>query len=169
MNKLYILCGIPFSGKSTLAKEIINRPEYIRIDLDDVKFDLYGSSVKDSDLKQKDWDIIYKKMYGMIEDFLKQGKFVVHDTGNFTKHERRLVRQIADKLKLQTITIFVDVPKSIAYERLMLNRTSKNRFDVNDEEFESAVNEMEPPTKEENFLVFNVEDDLNSWIHKYFD
>ena len=61
MNKLYILCGIPFSGKTTLAKEIAKQKGFTRIDLDDVKFDLFGKYIQDKDLKQEDWDKIYQK------------------------------------------------------------------------------------------------------------
>lgn len=165
MNKLYILCGIPFSGKSTLAKAIVNKLDCERVDLDEVKFQLYGKDIQDGDLEQKDWDIIYRRMYKAIENLLKQGKTVVHDTGNFTKYERSLVRQIADKLGIKNQTIFVDVPKSIAYKRLLENRKRKARFDVTDKDFESTVKEMKPPTKDENPLVFKANYDVDSWIN----
>ncbi len=167
MNKLYILCGIPFSGKSTLAKAISDKLGCERVDLDKIKFDLYGKDIKDGDLQQKDWDAIYQKMYLVIEGFLKQGKSVVHDTGNFTKHERELVRLIANKLGVRTKTIFVDTPKSTAYERLLKNRKTGARFDVTDKDFESTVTEMELPTKDENFTIFRIDDEISSWIDKH--
>lgn len=106
MAKLYLLCGIPFSGKTTLAKEIVRKLGYTRIDLDDIKFELHGTDVKDEELKQEDWDVIYQEMYKRIKTSLKEGQTVIHDTGNFTKYERGLVRKIADKLNIPTITIF---------------------------------------------------------------
>ena len=169
MNKLLILCGIPFSGKSTLAKAISNKLGYKRVDLDEVKFELYGNNIKDEDLKQKDWDVIYQKMCQIIENLLKQGETVVHDAGNFTKYERGLVCQIADKLGIETKTIFVDVPKNIAYERLMQNRKTKARFDVTDKDFESTVAEMEPPAENENVITFKVSDNVDSWINEHLN
>lgn len=169
MNKLYILCGIPFSGKSTLAKAISSKKGFQRVDLDEVKFEMYGNDVNDEDLQQNDWDLIYQKMYQIIEDFLKQGKTVVHDTGNFTKYERKLVSQIADKLGIETLTIFVDTPKSTAYERLIQNRRTKSRFDVTSDDFENTVAEMEPPLEDENVLVFKANDDVDLWINEHLN
>jgi predicted kinase len=167
MNKLYVICDIPFSGKSTLAKAIVNKHGYKRVDLDDIKFEMFGNNILDENLQQKDWDAIYKRMYQIIEGFLKQGGTVVHDTGNFTKHERGLIRQIAEKLGIPSTTIFVDTPKTIAYERLLQNRQSKTRFGVSDQDFESTVAEMEPPTEEENTISFKENDDIDSWIGKH--
>ncbi len=167
MNKLLILCGIPFSGKSTLAREIIKALKCEKVDLDEVKFEMFGSEVKDADLLQKDWDKVYQSMYEEIQRLLKQGKTVVHDTGNFTRYERNLIRQIADKLGVESKTIFVDTPKNIAYDRLLLNRKTKERFDVTDSDFESTVAEMEVPTENENTITFKVGDDADSWINEH--
>lgn len=164
MNKLIILCGIPFSGKSTLAKEISKKLNYNRVDLDDVKFKLHGDNIKDEDLMQKDWDVVYQEMYKRIENSLKSGKTVVHDTGNFTKYERNLIKQIADKFNLDALTVFVDTPKEIAYRRLKENRESGKRFDVSGDGFESSVKEMETPGSDENTLVFRYNDNIDSWI-----
>jgi predicted kinase len=115
-TKLYIFCGIPFSGKSTLTKTLAKQKGYTRIDLDEVKFDLYGKDITDQELKQKDWDAVYQEMYKQIGAALKAGNTVIHDTGNFTKYERGLVRQIADRLGVETATVFIDTPKAVAKE-----------------------------------------------------
>lgn len=166
MAKLYILCGIPFSGKTYLAERICREKGFVRVDLDEIKFELYGREVKDGDLKQENWDTVYKLMYKRIEEFLKTGKGVVHDTGNFTKYERDLVRMIANKLGLNTTVIYVDTPRQIAFERLVENRKTKGRFDVADKDFESAVEEMEPPTASENIKIFHYNDNIKKWIEK---
>lgn len=164
-----MVCGIPFSGKSTLAKIIVNKLGYELVDLDGVKFEIYGDNVKDDELEKKDWDLIYQSVYQRIENLLGQGKTVVYDTGNFTKYERGLVRQIAEKLRIKTQTILVDTPKNTAYERLLKNRKTKMRFDVSDKDFGSAVNEMEPPTEDEKVLVFRLNDDVDTWVCRYID
>jgi len=63
-NKLYILCGIPFSGKSVLANKIVERFGYTRIDLDEVKFQIFGQSITDGEIDQSGWDKIYQEMTG---------------------------------------------------------------------------------------------------------
>ena len=164
-NRLYILCGIPFSGKTTLAKKMVEKFNFTRIDLDEVKFDLFGSSVIDSEIDQSGWDKIYKEMYQKIGESLKQGGTVVHDTGNFTRNERFIVKKIADDLGIESVTVFVDTPTEEAYKRLMENRNKKIRFDVSDVDFNSTVAEMEKPGDDEKHLLYKWTEDFDSWIN----
>lgn len=164
MSKLYIFCGIPFSGKTTIARQIESRFGYKRIDLDEVKFELFGRGVKDSEIKQEGWDKVYQEMYKRIEVYLSKGETVIHDTGNFTRHERDLVRKIAEKLGIKAITVFIDTPKEVARDRLLQNRKTNDRFDVLDEDFESTVNEMEPPLDSERNIVYKSGQPLDQWI-----
>lgn len=162
--RLYILCGLPFSGKTVFAQELSKIKGWTRVDLDDVKFSLFGHQIADEELVQKDWDLVYQVMYKEIQDQLTKGCTVIHDTGNFTKHERDLVREIANEAGATTAVIWVNTPKSLAQERLLANRASGHRFDVSDVDFDSAVNEMEPPDTSENFLIYDTSQSLKDWI-----
>lgn len=51
-SKLVILCGIPFSGKTTLAKALVDLKSYKHIDLDDVKNKLFGDEVTDEEITE---------------------------------------------------------------------------------------------------------------------
>jgi predicted kinase len=42
MNKLYILCGIPFAGKSTLANEMVKQLGCKKVNLDVIKVEMFG-------------------------------------------------------------------------------------------------------------------------------
>jgi len=161
---LIILCGIPFSGKSKLAQELVSRLEFERVDLDEVKFELFGTDIQDVQIRQEGWDRVYQEMYRQIEAHLKDGKTVISDTGNFTKHERDLVRAIGKKQGVAVITVFVDTPIEIAQNRLLENRKTKLRFDVADEDFASTVAEMEPPTESERHLLYKHTDLIEQWL-----
>jgi len=171
MNKslLYIFCGIPFSGKTILAKELVDKLGFTRVDLDDIKFDLFGKEISDKQINQSEWDKIYQEMYRKIEEYLKAGKIVICDTGNFTKYERGIVKRIADKLGIKIKTVFVDTPKEIAKQRWLKNKLSKGRFDISEKDFEEAVAEMEPPTQEENVIIYDIKTDIDEWIRLNFD
>lgn len=166
-NKLYILCGIPFSGKTTIAKRMAEKLGFVRIDLDEVKFDLFNPQILDTQIDQSGWDKIFEEMYRRIRQSLVDGKTVIHDTGNFTRHERRKVQAIAKELGVETLTIFVNIPPEVAHQRLLDNRITKTRFDVADEDFQSTVKELEPPDENEKHLVFNWTDDVELWLEKY--
>ncbi len=163
-TKLLILCGLPFAGKSTLADKLAEKYSFMRVDLDEIKFELFGRDADDDQFTQAEWDKVYQKMYEQIESLLKAGKSVVHDTGNFTKRERDVSRQIAAKLGVEAITLFVDTAIELAKKRLLENRMTKRRFDVKDKAFNWAVSEMEIPQANEKHLVFQPSDQLESWM-----
>ena len=54
--KLYILCGIPFSGKTTLANKVVEMLGFKRIDLDEIKFKIFGPKITDSQIDQDGWN-----------------------------------------------------------------------------------------------------------------
>lgn len=165
--KLYILCGIPFSGKTVLAKELVKLKGWVRIDLDDVKFEIFGNDIKDGDLKQKDWDKVYQIMYQRIQEQLEKGNTVVHDTGNFTKHERNLIRKIAKKLNILTTVIWVNTPENIARNRLKTNQQTSERFSVSEADFDEVVAEMEPPSADENYITYDSSISPQDWISRH--
>lgn len=166
-QKLYILCGIPFAGKTTIAQKISEKLGFIKVDLDEVKFQLFGNSIKDEDIDQKGWNKIYQRMYGLIEKHLKDGKTVIQDAGNFTKSERSVVRDIAEKLGVEVITIFVATPEHIAKERLLANKQKLNRFDITLASFQSAAQEMQIPQDDENVVMYDMQSDIDDWIGKH--
>lgn len=166
-NKLYILCGIPFSGKSTLAQKIVSMLGFVRIDLDEIKFEIFGENITDDQIDQSGWDKVYQEIYRKIKQDLINGETVIYDTGNFTKHERELAKKIADDLGLVSITIYVDIPQEVARQRLLQNRQTKVRFDVSDTDFEGTIKEMEIPSPDETHLVYHGDEDVDVWINRY--
>ena len=88
MNKLFIICGISFAGKSTLGEAIAKRFGYAQVDVDDMKFQLYGPAIKDEDLIHADWVRIYDETDKLIESYLQSGKTVIDASRNFRKKER---------------------------------------------------------------------------------
>src|SRR5713101_1087429 len=103
MSKLVIICGISFAGKSTLGEAIAQRFGYAQVDVDDMKFQLYGPDSKDEDLSHADWVKIYDETDKLIERYLQSGKTVVDASRNFRKRERQKIRQIATKLKAEVV------------------------------------------------------------------
>ncbi len=166
MSKLVIICGISFAGKSTLGEAIAQRFDYAQVDVDDMKFHLYGPESKDEELSRADWVRMYHETDKLIESYLQSGKTVIDASRNFTKDERQLARHIATQLKAEVVTIFVDTPEGIARKRLLENRKKQARRDVTDTDFEEILHVWEPPTADENPLVFHNGDDIDTWIAK---
>jgi len=163
-SQLLIICGLSFSGKSTLGKAITERFDYEQVDVDETKINLYGQSIKDEDLYPEDWARIYTETDKLIEKLLKSGKSVVDASRNFSKTERNIVKSIADKAGVPIITVYVDTPEQMARQRLLENRRNPTRPDVTDKNFEEVIRAMEPPTVDEHPLIFHHFNEIDSWL-----
>jgi predicted kinase len=164
MNKLLIICGISFAGKSTLAAAICDRFGYVEVDVDEVKTELYGPGLRDDELSQSDWERIYAEADKLIAAHLQSGKTVVDASRNFTRHERQAARRVARSLNVDTVTILVATPEAIARQRLLENRLSTSRRDVTDDAFDEILKVWEPPADDEPALVFHYGDDMARWL-----
>jgi predicted kinase len=158
------MCGISFSGKTTISKLISQIKGFVRVDLDEVKVEIVGPDLPDEKVTEPEWDQIYQSMYQKVKNALLSGQSVVQDAGNFTRYERGLVRAIVDNLGLEAITIFVDTPPSLARQRLLHNRQHQIRFDVSNELFKATIKELEPPIFPEVFLTINPSIPIEKWI-----
>jgi predicted kinase len=166
-NKLYILCGLPFAGKSTLARELTKAYDLACIAMDIINTER-GLGLHGDAISEEDWDKTYQEAYRRIESFLAQGKSVIYDAPSFTKEQRNQLRAIAHRYGLPTKVIFVDVPEHVVRERWLQNRRTGNRFDVRDDDFAQVVNNFQPPTNEEDVISYDQTLPLNDWIHQDF-
>ncbi|GHO87644.1 AAA family ATPase [Dictyobacter formicarum] len=164
MSKLFIICGISFAGKSTLGKKIAQQFGYAEVDVDDTKTHLYGPDIQDEALCRDDWIRIYAETDFLIEHYLQAGKTVIDASRSFQKEERLQARHITTRLGAEIVTIFVDTPEAIARQRLLENRKKPLRREVTDKDFEATLRAIEPPTIDENPLVFHYGDDVERWI-----
>ena len=167
MGKLIIIYGLPFSGKTTLGKAIACRFGHDEVDVDDVKGEMFATSIDDNALSRSDWTRLYENADRIIEDLLHQGKTVLDASRNFRRNERELARKIAEKANALLVTIHVDTPENVVRERWLANRRSPTRRDIQDGDFENAIRAMEAPTPEETPLVFRPRDETEAWITRY--
>ena len=165
-NRLLIICGLSFAGKSTLAREIGERFGYEEVDVDQMKYSLYGLDARDESLTREEWDRIYEETDKQIVLLLKTGKNVMDASRNFSREERSRIRTTLNRLGFETITIYVNTPETIARQRWQENRKNPTRRDVTDSDFEDILRAMEPPTSEENPIILHYAEDIERWIAK---
>ena len=167
MPTLYIVCGLPFAGKTTLAAAIRERIECIEVDVDEVKAKLYGADTPDEALSHEDWVRVYDETDHLTERLLRSGKNVLDASRNFRKAERDSARQIADRAGAAPITIFVDTPEAVSRQRLLSNRVTRSRHDVTDANFEEILQGWEAPGADEDPLVLRHGQELDRWIRTH--
>ena len=166
---LYILCGLPFSGKTVLTKQLVEKLDFAKVNIDDIKFSHGYEWADDDHVPDKAWDKIFKESHEQTIKYLKEGKSVLYDCANLDLPSRDKLRKLASDNGFSAKLIFVDVPLETVKERWQANRTSKERFDLPDGIFQAALDSWEPPTKDENPIRYTQEMELETWIKENFE
>jgi predicted kinase len=164
MLKLYILCGVGFSGKSTLAKKIADHTGAILVSQDA----LYFEKEKELNLNldsDKQWRMLLDMCLDTIRTCLMEGKSVVFDSTNTRYEHREEVRNMALAANAESMVIFLDTPIQVQKDRQEKNKLTKERHDVKQEYLDEAIAELEVPTPEENVRVFSPNTDINDFLN----
>lgn len=161
---LYILCGLPFAGKTTIAKELVNWLGVKRVAIDDINSER-GIWDDEKGLSSEEWDKTYQEAYRRIATFLNRGESVVDDSANFTVEQRDRLRGIAQQYNASTCVIFVDTSLTETRRRWQENRQTAVRADVRDDDFAHVVEYFAPPIENENVLRYDGSMPVRDWIH----
>jgi predicted kinase len=165
----FILCGIPFSGKTTLGKKLEKRLGFVHINLDDIKKERGYGDISDDDVPNRIWKQIFAEADKRLIKALKSGRSVVNETAWVTRKWRDRVRKIAEKLGFPTKVIYIKIPEEIAKKRWQQNRLNKKRYDTKDDEFEGYIKDFEKPTPDEELIIYDYTIPIKDWIKKYFN
>jgi predicted kinase len=160
---LYFLCGLPFAGKSTLARALAALTGARHVALDAINTER-GLGLDGAPITSEQWDETYTEAYRRIEEALAAGDSVVYDETCFLRAQRDRVRAIAARTSAHAQLIWVTTPEEVARERLQANRQTGARFDVRDDNFAQVVTRFEPPTPDERALRYDGAGPPQEWL-----
>ena len=112
MNKLFILVGIPASGKSTYAKEILKDENTIILSSDVLREELLGDKSC-----QTNNELVFSTLYKRAKEYLNNGKNVVIDATNINMKDRRRTLSNFQGMKIERIAIVFATPFEVCYVR----------------------------------------------------
>jgi len=151
----YLLVGFPYSGKSTLARELKNKLGFEHINIDQLKFDKGSTDVGDDDVPDLAWNETFDIADNLILEYLKAGKNVANEYAWITREWRDRARKVAGDAGFETKVIYIKVPKQELWNRWQENAETKKRFQWPKIEFERNFKDFEEPTKVENVIIFD--------------
>lgn len=165
MPRAYMLCGLPFAGKTTLAKSLVQRLGLIRVSIDEIN-SARGLGFNNSEISPADWEITYAESYLQLDAHLRADRSVIYDAGNFNRAERDAVRTVAAQSGSDVCVIYVTTPEPTVRQRWLENRSTRVRNDIRDDYFEIGVSQFEPPLEDELALLYNNKQDVDEWIEQ---
>ena len=143
-SRLYVLTGIPGSGKSTYARNNLGR--CVRVSLDDLRKMMSGR-----DYHAEYEPIVTEAGQAVLGAALAQanrlGVDVVFDATNVTRAWRRVAIERARQNGVEPYSVFVDVPYEVAAQR----NAERGRV-VPEEVLRRFRDRLEPPHLDEGFV-----------------
>ncbi len=162
--RLLATIGLPFSGKSTLARTLAGAlpAESIVLDM------MTGETVTDPD-DASAWIERYHLAHERIRGALGRGEFVVFDAVNHRRHQRDRLRRIVNAAATGVRFIWLDVPVEVALARLRRNRQSPTRQNVPEDGFRQIEHGFELPDGEPDVLLYDGLIPVARWVEDLAD
>jgi predicted kinase len=119
MKSLYLLCGMPFSGKTTLGKSVAKYLDCLYISLDEINEarGLYGGD----GIPVEEWEKTHFLAMQQLHSFMPSEQNIVLDDTNCFRWLRDRFRDFGSQYGYQTILIFLDVPLAEIWQRIEIN------------------------------------------------
>ena len=146
-----LICGLPASGKSTLARQLAPKIPAVRLNKDEWVTQL-GADVWDDAFRVR----IERQLWALAQELLAQGQSVILEWGHWARVERDEKRLGASSLGVGVELHFLDAPLDELIERAD-RRTALGEWTaspMNRAHFEEWATIFQPPDEEE-FLLFD--------------
>lgn len=118
MSKIFMLCGLPASGKSTYAKELAKQEKANLHSSDNMRKILFG----DENINDKN-DELFKVLHKQIKLDLLDNKNIVYDATNINYKRRKAFLEELNKIDCEKICILIATP----YEKCLEQNKLRER------------------------------------------
>lgn len=112
--RLILMVGLPGTGKSTLARRLSALLPAPIVESDRVRRVLFKWPRHTLNESRR----VHQVCRVLIEQLLRQGSSVIFDATNLIEAHRTLIYEIADRLRIPLVILFVTAPPEVVRERL---------------------------------------------------
>jgi predicted kinase len=150
MATLHLMVGLPFSGKTTLARKLERECSALRLTPDEWQISLFGQ-----DAREPEHDARHSFIEGMLWNIasraLELGTNVILDFGFWAREEREDFRSRAKKLGASSEVHFLDVSEQELLRRLEVRNSqpSQEYFYITAEMLKPWIEFFQRPTEDE--------------------
>lgn len=141
---LYVMCGVPGSGKSYFAKQITQAIHTKLISRDEIRF----SMLKDDDEYFAKENLVFHRYMELINKNLKNDQSVIADATHLTPGSRRKLLNNLTVKPTSIVCFYFDLPLDVCLSR---NVVRPGREQVPEETMKSMYENFKPPQYSEGF------------------
>jgi predicted kinase len=156
---LYMMLGIPGSGKTSVSEYIADTTKAVHISSDQFRKHMFDSP---DNITEIEHDQIYSMLDYIASQILKSGKSVIYDA-NLNRHVHRQEKyEICDKIGAEPKLIWVKTDEKVARlratEQADLHPEHRPFGNMRIETFKRLCKQMEEPKQDEEAAVINGND-----------
>ena len=175
MNVAFVECGLPFAGKSYLARSIAECVGGRIVSFNDARLEGEASGlIRDGMSKEREWRITKQIGYVATLPPLDDKAPIINDGVNPAYLEREILR---DWLFLKDykrsaripILIFLNPPPEEIYRRMAQNEQRPTRDPVSPDNFDRLQTMFEPPRPEEQAIELRSFEEAEAWVRSLPD
>jgi predicted kinase len=161
-RELIAMCGLAFSGKSTIARRVA-----VAVDAELISYDAInaargfdgGKAIADAE-----WEKTSMMAAGSARQALANGRGVVVDDTFSHRFLRDRFRTVAQVVNVPFVLLFVDTPLDVIEARIAENARSKARGHIEPEVFAHHRERFQFPGKDEAPVRLSDAADLDRWL-----
>jgi predicted kinase len=153
---LHLMVGLPFSGKTTIARALEATHSALRLTTDEWHIRLFGDDFRDADdlgheRHNSRHEVLESLLWDVAMRALVLGVDVVLDFGCWTKSEREEFRARAHQLGANVRIHFTDASEEVLLARLATRNAERpeGTFNIPQSELKAWIGLFEPPSKDE--------------------
>jgi predicted kinase len=161
---LFVMSGLPGTGKSFLARQIAHHLPCFIVESDFVRKTLTnGRPTYTNDESTR----IHRVARAVIKHLLESGSNVISDATNLAEWHREKLYRVADETHAKLVIIQTIAPENVIRERLARRFVSRDAGDISDADwsiYEHLRTELEPIRRPH--LVIDTSGDLTAALRK---
>ena len=146
VTRLVLICGLPASGKSTLARQLALQIPALRLDKDEWVIQL-GADLWDEEFRVR----LEHQLWVLTQDLLARGQSVILEWGHWARVERDEKRLAARSLGIAVELHYLEVPLDELIERAKRRNASDDwtASPMTRSHFEVWSTTFQPPDEDE--------------------
>ena len=162
MHTIFATCGLAFSGKTTLAKQLSKTLGIPRVSLDAINAErgLHGGD----GLTDTQWEESSAMAVERLNRILAAGQSVVLDDTLSHRFLRDRYRQVAIRANANFVLLYLDTALEDIAGRMTQNRKDPVRQGINDNVFAAHRDRFERPTDDEKPIKLASASDISNYL-----